>query len=85
MCGIALRRIEAALGEQGDGAVDVDTLYPQVLGQIKEDIPYIREVFSALEGFICHKEGQESEKCQEFKGIHKMYDYLNLAAVSEDA
>ena len=80
MCKIAQKRIEKILGQMGDDAVDVDSLYPLVLGQIKEDIPYIRGVFTALEGFICHKEGTDSKNCEEFKGIHSMYEYLNSVA-----
>ena len=80
MCRIALQRIRESLGEMEEEKVDVDSLYPLVLGRIKQDIPYIRDVFTALEGFICHKEGQESANCEEFKGIHMMYEELNSAA-----
>ena len=80
MCKIALEKIKKSLGEIEGEEIDVDSLYPLVLGEIIEDIPFLSGLFTALEKFICHKEGLASANCGGFKKVHNMYEKINSAA-----
>lgn len=78
MCRIAEKLLSnSPIGEVE--AVDVDFFYPLLMSTIHEDVPFISEIFNAVEGFVCHKEGERSEGCNEFKKIHQMYEEVNKA------